>query len=582
MDNNKQSYKSKILKRILPTYLISATIPAILCIFIPFEIFGKNQSECLFSFSQFIPMGILFAFLFTLVFFFTLLFLPNKAYKIASAIVIAFAFLFFLQGTFLNSGMTALAGDNLGGEAIPLGKSIFNLIIWIVVIAGAVVLALLKDKNGIISLAGVLLCGIVFITQLMSPIALALTTEGVFAEKGERISLTEGSTTPKILTYNGLNEVSTNRNVIIFLVDRFDQEYANDAYEQCPELFNELNGFTAFDDNLSSYSHTFPSVPSFLTRKEFDISKGRAEFLNSAYINNQTLDNLDKEGYKINLFAPSYYAYTDASFLPSYVSNVAEATDFEVEKEPLLSLSMTQMSLYRCFPLMFKRYVGNINSSTCNDYVLCEGSDNYSQYTTNMEIICDEFTKKGLTTTDEKLFSFIHLDGCHDPIYDQNAKKIKRGGSNLDSLKASFKVINTYIREMKKWRVYNDATIIITGDHSAPHHYERAFNTSSLTALFFKPSGSGADSDTLSHNTAPVCHNDVWPSIFESENLSYLQDEPNLFEIDQNDNERVRTYHWHNYFSPTTEKVFKIRGAGDVLTNWKIISEKTYYKFLMD
>ncbi len=580
MDTKKQSFKGKILKRILPTYIISATIPFVMCICIPFEIFGKNQSEFLFSFSQFIPMGILFAFLFTLVFFFALLFLPNKAYKIASAVIIAHAFLFFLQGTFLNAGITTLAGDNLGGESIPLGKSIFNLVIWIVVIVGAVVLALLKDKNGIVSLAGIMLCGIVFITQLMGPVSLALTTQGVFAEKGERISLTEGATTPKILTYKGLNEVSTTNNVIMFLVDRFDQEYAEEAYEECPELFSELDGFTGFDDNISLYSHTFPAVPNLLTRKIYDPLKSRADFLNTAYINNQTLDNLHAEGYKVNLFTASYYSYTDASFLPSYISNVADATSYNVEKNALLSLSMTQMSLYRCFPFMFKHFVANINSATCNDYVLCEATGGESQYATNMKTIYNKFDENELKTTDQKIFSFIHLDGCHDPVYDENCNKIKHGGSNIKSLKASFKIINTYIKEMKELGVYDNATIVITGDHSAPHHYEKGVKGASLTALFFKPANKGANDGELVRNTAPVSHEDLWPTIFESENLDYLQDEKSLFE--QNDNNRLRRYFWHNYFSPMTEKVFEIRGAGNVWENWNVIGEKTYNKFIMD
>lgn len=579
VENAQKSFKSKILRRILPTFLISATIPFIVCICIPFEIFGKNQSEFLFSFSQFVPIGILFAFLFTLVFFFALLFLPNKIYKVASAIVIALAFMLFLQGTFLNTGITTLAGDNMGEEGIPLGKSVFNLIIWIVVIAVAVVLALLKDKNGIINLAGLLLCGIVFITSLMGPVSLALTTKGVFAEKAERISITEDSSTPKVLTYKNLDKIGMENNIVIFCVDRFDQDYAEKAYTTCPEIFDELDGFIAFNDNISLYTHTFPGVANLLTNERYDPNKTRAEYLNFAYTNNKTLKVLKEKGYEINLFTASYYAYTDASCFEDYVSNVSEATEYNVENKASLSLSMMQMSLYRCFPLMFKHYLGNINSATCNDYVVCDSNDGYSQYTTNMEIAFDKLNNNGLTkSTTEKMFTFIHIDGCHDNIYDENCNKVKRGGSTMNSLKSSFKIINKYLSEMKELGVYENSTIVITGDHASPEGNANGVGNPSLTALFFKKAGDSVGD--IKHNNAQVTHEELWSTIFDSEKLP-RENGTSLFEIDEN-LDRTREYFWHNYASPMIEKTYFVNGAGKIKSNWVLDKTKTYNKFKMD
>lgn len=575
----KLSFKSKILKRIFPTFLISAAIPFIVCICVPFEIFGKNQSEFLFSFSQFIPIGILFAFLITLVFFFALIFLPNKIYKTASAILIALAFLFFLQGTFLNAGITTLAGDNLGEDGIPVGKKVFNIAIWIVVIAAAVVLSLLKDKKGIISLAGVLLCGIVFITQLMGPVSLALTTKGVFADKVERIALDEGSETPKVLTYENLTEISNSKNVVVFCVDRFDQEYADKAYNQCPEIFSELEGFTAFDDHTSLYTHTFPGIANLLTHKRYDPEKSRSEYLNTVYTDNDTLDVLNENGYKVNLFTSSYYAYTDASFLPDYVSNIAKATSYSVSQKPLLSLSMMQMALYRCFPLMFKHYLANINSATCNDYVLCEGDDGYSQFTTDMKTAFDVIDSQGLKTTNDKVFSFIHVDGCHDVKYDENWNKVKHGGNIMQALNGSFQIINKYLKEMKRLGVYDDATIVITGDHGSPEGNAKGAHRPALTALFFKQAGQS--SGALKHNKAQVTHEEIWPAILKSENLPCSLTNQSIFDIDQNQN-RTREYFWHNYASPMEEQIYSINGAGKIKGNWKHVSTKTYNKFIMD
>jgi hypothetical protein len=317
--------------------------------------------------------------------------------------------------------------------------------------------------------------------------------------------------------------------------------------------------------NESGYSEVRPHSPS--QQEIFKIYESYA------------LSTLDKNGYKINLYTASYYAYTDVSFLPDYVSNVATATEYDVAEKPLLSLSMMQMALYRCFPLMFKHYLGNINSSTCNNYVLCEGDSGFSQYTTDMEDAFAKIKDKKFKTTDEKIFSFIHIDGCHDAAYDENCNKVSRGGSTMKSLKSSFKIINEYIKEMKRLGIYKNATIIITGYHGSPEGNASDLNNPTLTALLFKQSGS--DTGALKFNTAQVSHDDIWVTIFESEKLTHSLDKKSLFEINQNEN-RTRKYFWHNYTSPMKEQIYNISGAGKDLKNWKLDSSKTYNKFVMD
>ncbi len=575
----KHPYWNKILKRIAPAFFIASLIPFIVCICVPFEIFGNNLDEFMFSFSQFIPISILLAFAFSMVFFLAILFLPSKAYKICCAILLAIGFMLFLQGTYLNKGTSGLAGDNLGTNSVSTGKKVLNIIIWIVVIALAVVLALLKDKNGIITLIGVLLCVILFITQLVGPLSLAFSKEGVFADKSQRVELNENSENPKILTYDSLCEVSSDKNVIFFCVDRFDQQYAERAYNECPEIFSELEGFTAFDDNTSLYTHTFPGVANLITQKRYNPEQSRADYLNTVYNDNETIEVLHDNGYDVNLYTQSYYAYTDGSFLPDYVSNVSNATSYDVEKKPLLALSMIQMSLYRCFPLFFKHYLGNINSATCNDFVLCEGENGYSQYDADLKDVYTDISNNGLHTTQDKKFSFIHLEGCHDVKYDENWNKLKKGGDIMLALKGSFQIINEYLKEMKRLGVYKDATIVITGDHASPEGNANGVGVPSLTALYVKKSGEFTGA--LKHNSAPVTHEEVWATIMESEGIASTLTNRTLFEVPE-DEQRVREYFWHNYSSPLEEQIYKITGSAKQHTNWKLESVKYYDKFIMD
>ncbi|MBQ9103476.1 MAG: sulfatase-like hydrolase/transferase [Clostridia bacterium] len=574
-------FKQRTINRILPTLLVAFLLPFIIFVSVPFEIFGNNLDEFLFSVSGFMPLLALFALSSIVVVFFALLFLPNKAYRIACAVFLALAFLFFIQGTFLNSGLSTLAGDNMGTEPTPVWKIVLNLFIWLIVIAGAVVLACLKDKNGIISTVAIIVAVVVLITQLMPTLVLAVSKEGVFLEKNERLTLNSELKNPEILTDEGLTTISTTGNIYYFCVDRFDQKYAEEGYEKHSEIFNVLDGFTAYNDNISKYGHTFPGIVNLLTSKKYDTSLSREEFLNSVYAENHTLSALNENGYEINLYTQPFYAFTDASYLPKYVKNTSKATAYEVINQPQLPLSLVQIALYRCFPLIAKPIVGNVNSATCNNFVNCEGENGSKQYSTDMKSVWNNLQNNAFTTTSAKRFNFIHIEGCHGVDYDENWNKAK--GKQKDdimiSLKNSFKIIGKFIDELKKQDVYDSSTIIITGDHADPVNDGANLDDIRLTALYFKRAN---QSGTLKKSNAQVSHDNLWSAILTDVGIT-----PNaslgrsLFDISESET-TTREYIWHTFVSTTDEYTFEIKGSGKDFKNWTQKEHKFYNKFLMD
>ncbi len=584
MGQNKKKipFYKVVLKRIAPTFLVAFLLPFIVGVCVPFEVFGNNLDEFYFSVGGFLPTSLLLTLAFTLVIMIILIFLPGKIYRVGCAFFIALALMFFVQGTYLNGGMSSLAGDNLGVRKVTVGQKIFNLAIWIIVIGGAIFLSLIKDKNGVIGAVSLIVCVIVLITQLMSPVMLAVTSENIFKTREERIVQNGGTGKSNIVTFKNLNTISQNGNVFFFCVDRFDQEYALKAYNQCPEVFDCLEGFIGYDDNISIYGHTFPGVANLLTTKRFDLSKSRSEYLNTAYSDNKTLDVLDDNGYKVNIYTAPYYSFTDASFLPEYVDNVAEAKSYDVVDKPLLSLRMMQIALYRCFPLILKNTVGAVNSGTCNSFVVSEGEDGYMQYTTDMKEVYTSITDTSFNTVNQKIFSFIHLDGCHSVDYDEewNKASIVESTNVMISLKNSFKIIKVFIDQLKANGLYDDATIIITGDHGTPVNDTARLDKATLTALFFKPKGRGVGTP-LERRVAQVSHDNIWSAILESEGLTASGLPRSLLNV--NEDEKVKREHfWHTYMVPTTEYKYEIFGAGKDFANWEMIKADTFDKFIMD
>lgn len=478
--------------------------------------------------------------------------------------------------------MSSLAGDNLGVSKIAASKQVFNLILWIVIVAAGIVLAILKDKKGIFSTGAIIVAVIVVATQIMTPVSIALTNKKLFLSIDERLKMSDENSVHSILTNKNLTDISKSNNIFYFCIDRFDERFAEDAIKKYPKIYDELTGFTWFQDHISLYGHTYPAIANMLTRKEFDPEKLplREEFLNGAYDDNDTLSLLKDNGYSINLYTQNYYAFVDATYLPDYVSNKAEVKHYKVKRSFRLALKMVEMSLFRCVPLVLKNVFGDVNSSTCNELIEEQDINGNEKFSLDLRNTYNFVSNSEFKSVDNKVFNFMHVDGCHQVVYNENWKKTFSGDITV-TVKSSFDIINLYLKAMKEAGVYDNATIIITGDHAHPVDDFNKLNDSRLTALFVKPAKSS--NEALKISKAQTSHDNLWATILKSENL--INDDSygkSVFEIPENE-DQTRRYIWHTYMSPLDEYIYEIKGDGKDFENWSLKTHNHYEKrFIMD
>ena len=563
--------------------LASLAIPAILCLEVPLEIFGNNLEEFLFSLSDFLPFCLLLGFGGFLVIAAILFFLPKKAYRFALPVVVAIAFLFFLQGTFLNLGLDSLPGDNLGDVKISAGAVAVNTVVWCVVLGLAVAAGFIKKRRSVRTLC-LLLSTVVLAIQLISTAFVALTTDQIALSKYERMKRSSAEYVPKIMTNENLTELSDDSNVFVFVVDRFDEEYAEKAYRETPDVYDELTGFTWFQDNISHYGHTFPAVTRMLTGAPFSCEDARADYHRAAFEGETPLKRLSDEGYKINIYTQALYAYSSESYLPDYIDNVVPSVKpagIPTGAKFKISWNMIRMALYRCFPVAAKGVIGNISSNANESIVLESQSENI--YSLDMKKVYQTATAEDFTLSAGKTFSFIHVMGCHSVDYDESFEK--PSGDNAKnyavSVRVSFKIIDRYLQEMKRLGVYDNATVIITGDHAAPVSDKTEVQGPRITALFVKPAGSG--NEPLRLSSAQVSHEDLWATVFASEGLGYAGDYgTSVFAVPEGE-ERVRQYCWHTYVKNSLDEyIYEIRGSAKDFENWTEVNHRHYDKSLMD
>lgn len=569
------------LGRIVPALLSSLTLALVVFVVAPLDIFGSNYAELDFSLKNFAFFLILGAVLTVLLFGLLMFLLPRKAYRCVFAFTLATAALFIIQQNFLNFGMNSLPGDKLPGEIPSAGEIIIDLLVWIVVYAGAFFLAIwvnIKgDKGDVIKTVSFIVSFALLASQITSPIFIVINSNSKFETNILKGSGKKEKTT--INTERGFNEIAQKNNVFYFCIDRFDEEYAEKAYASDREIFSELTGFTWYRDNVSNYGHTFPAVANMLTQKKYDINERRAVFLDKVYKGGDTpLDKLNENGYAVNIYTVKYYAFTDAGHLPQYVGNLAKATDESNERISFaLSAQLAGFSLYRAAPLVFKQFFDTGSTSDVNGIVNKKGDDGYEEWIgTNSQ--AETLAKNAITVGDsEKKFAFIHYDGMHDVLQPSNPFITSILSRNIG-------VVNSFIKALKENGLYKDATIIITGDHSRPVSDISGVLDGSgkgqprRTALFVKAAGSD---EGFAVSEAPTSHEDIWATIFRSENIGYEGSgvAVNLLSEGQS---RERIYTWHTYATGSLDEyVYKINGKASNIANWEEIGHIHLNKFLM-
>lgn len=569
------------LGRIVPALLSSLTLALVVFVVAPLDIFGSNYAELDFSLKNFAFFLILGAVLTVLLFGSLMFFLPRKAYRCIFAFTLATAALFIIQQNFLNFGMNSLPGDKLPGEIPSAGEIIIDLLVWIVVYGGAFFLAIwvnIKgDKGDVIKTVSFIVSFALLASQITSPIFIVINSNSKFETNILKGSGKKEKTT--INTERGFNELAQKNNVFYFCIDRFDEEYAEKAYASDRGIFSELTGFTWYRDNVSNYGHTFPAVANMLTQKKYNADLKRAEFLDKVYKGGDTpLDKLNENGYAVNIYTVKYYAFTDARHLPQYVGNLAKATDESNERISFaLSAQLAGFSLYRAAPLVFKQFFDTGSTADVNGIVNKKGDDGYEEWIgTNSQ--AETLAKNAITVGDsEKKFAFIHYDGMHDVLQPSSLFIPSILSRNIG-------VVNSFIKALKENGLYKDSTIIITGDHSRPVNDISGVLDGSgkgqprRTALFVKAAGSD---EGFAVSEAPTSHEDIWATIFRSENIGYEGSgvAVNLLSEGQS---RERTYVWHTYGTvPLKEYVYKINGKASVIENWKQLSEYSFNRSLM-
>ena len=434
-------------------------------IFAPTEIFFANHVSFGVIFSEFgwkfLKYGTLLALPITLF----CLFLPKLVQKILLAGIWIISVGGYIQTMFLNKGLDQIGATTDG--YIPTSDVVMkNFLIWGIVVAAAIIIIIISKENWKKP---------IFLTSFI-----LLATQGV-AYGTLFLAPPEGSMEYVESEYYLSGEkqytLSSESNVIVFILDTISNQHYAAALETYPEIEQTLSDFTFYNNTDCNYYGTFPSVARLLTGHVYDSNISTNDWIYDCWNNDATTryyDSLHEAGYKVNVYAVEPVLFTTShglSLVNGKVDNLTSESSARHIDYDLLDKTLLEMACYRFMPDYFKPNFDVPNTQYATIVTYPTNKINYL----NPDFYADLVDKKLSVNNEEKYVTFYHLNGIHELINDENCNRVDDSGSYRATMKGIWVMLDEYLNQMKELGIYDNSTIIVTSDHGAEAHPQSIF-----------------------------------------------------------------------------------------------------------
>ena len=498
-----------------------------LFVFAPVILYLGNQADLHFQIRDFLPYVILFGVCLALFLLFVGWILPRKGLAVFAAFVFAAGLALYLQGNYLNTTYGDLDGRGIDWSGFGSYPYV-NTVIWILLIAVSIVLALKQEK---------LFGKIVRYTSLFILLIEAISL-GVYLVSIPRQGNDEHFSVSTKMSSN----LSRNSNTIVLVVDACDTQYFERMLAEKQEIVDTFDGFTYFPDYVGSYSKTKMSVPFLLTGKWYENRETVQDFLRDAYKDVPLYSKLKENNYTIGLYTDYRYLSDDVIDL---ADNVVKAQT-KVGDHWGVSKQLLDFCCFSYFPHILKPYFEFYT------YVF----DKYNAISTGEPLysidnyLFQDFCKADFFLTDENAFRFYHITGSHLPCdMDENGQWV--GPWKSDAYRQTlgvFRSVKTFFDSLKALDIYDRSTIIVTADHG---RFDEGLSFPLL--LVKRPDERGE----VKVNNASVSQSEFHATILKCAGIE--TDGDSFFDIDENEDRERRflyyptTYQNDGYLPPLTE-----------------------------
>lgn len=433
---------------LLPGLLIVCAITYMLCYYAPLEIYMNNKNEFWFDYSVLQPQLLELCWTFLKIGFLIVIAcyaIHRKLYNGALFAGISSLAILYIQGNYFASNLPAMDGTEIEwANYMPEMEQSAILCLSVIIIV-AILFRVLKDKK--FSYVVDFTCILITAMLVVSLADINKNTNGTQVKQNDFV-----------VSKNNQYDYSSDKNFIVFVVDAFDSQTFNNIVSNSDEYKAMFDGFTYYPDTVCAYPFTSRAIPFILSGKWYENEGEYKDFEAEAISDSPLLNSLEQQGYRLDAYEDEFLFDTNMSRYSNVVKIPTKlSSKYKLREEEL------NLALFKYFPFFMK---GNneVNLDSFSDLKETEDPD-VDFFKMSDSDYYNDLLNSEITTTDQKVFKFIHIEGAHVPFnYDEDMNPIA-DGTYEQKQRATLTILKQYIQKLKDSGVYDNSTIMIMGDH---------------------------------------------------------------------------------------------------------------------
>lgn len=447
----KESLSHKIFtvcKDLIPGILISIAITYMICYYAPLEIYMNNQSEFWFDYNTLQPQLLQMSFAvikITVLFYIVCYAINKKLYHGVVSAGISGLVILYLQGNYFASELPGMDGGEIDWVKYTPQTEQSIILCLVVVLIVAILYRVLKEKK---------FSYVVDFVSILIVAMLVISLTDITKKQNGKAVKSNQYVVSKENEYN----YSTNNNFIIFIVDAFDSDSFNSIVSENPDYQSVFEDFTYYPDTVCAYPYTSRSIPFIMSGKWYENQEDYQTFEAQAVNESPLLSTLENNGYRLDAYEDEFLFDTNLS----RYSNLVE-TKSKLQNEYLLRQKEVNLALYKYAPYFLK----SLFKVNLDDFNQTQAFEDTGTQAFNMMYYdyYPDLLNTEITTTDQNVFKFIHVEGAHIPFdYDENMNPIENG-TYVQKQEGTITLLNQYLQKLKDAGVFDNSTILIMGDH---------------------------------------------------------------------------------------------------------------------
>lgn len=433
---------------LLPGLLIVCAITYMLCYYAPLEIYMNNKTEFWFDYSVLQPQLLELCWTFLKIGFLIVIAcyaIHRKLYNGALFAGVSSLVILYIQGNYFASNLPAMDGTEIEwANYMPEMEQSAILCLSVIIIV-AILFRVLKNKKFTYVID--FTCVLITAMLVVSLTDINKNTNGTQVKQNDFV-----------VSKNNQYDYSSDKNFIVFVVDAFDSQTFNGIVSNSNEYKEMFDGFTYYPDTVCAYPFTSRAIPFILSGKWYENEGEYKDFEAEAISDSPLLNSLEQQGYRLDAYEDEFLFDTNMSRYSNVVKIPTKlSSKYKLREEEL------NLALFKYLPFFMK---GNneVNLDSFSDLKETEDPD-VDFFKMSDSDYYNDLLNSEITTTDQKVFKFIHIEGAHVPFnYDEDMNPIA-DGTYEQKQRAILTILKQYIQKLKDSGVYDNSTIMIMGDH---------------------------------------------------------------------------------------------------------------------